>query len=130
MDIYDHECEAGDDLCDLCMSSGVNVDRTTHCGKTIGIECGCDERNPEGKCGNPECEDCYGPREPEEGDYVTEDHIKFYEVGNTNRKPAFVASEDGDYKKELREHFEEIKWFPSVWFVSDHGNCHLLDMGE
>jgi hypothetical protein len=47
-----------DDLCDLCMSSGVNVARTTYCGKTIGIECGCDESHPEGTCGDPSCEDC------------------------------------------------------------------------
>lgn len=47
-----------DDLCDLCMSSGVNVDRTTFCGKTIGIECGCEEANEDGKCGDPDCEEC------------------------------------------------------------------------
>ncbi len=40
------------------MTSQVSVDRTTYCGKTIGIECGCDERHPEGFCGNPDCEDC------------------------------------------------------------------------
>lgn len=45
------------DLCDLCQSSGVNVDRTTHCGKTIGIECGCDEIC-NGTCGDPDCEEC------------------------------------------------------------------------
>jgi hypothetical protein len=48
---------AGDDLCDLCMSSGVNVSRTTYCGKTIGIECGCEETN-NGTCGNEDCEEC------------------------------------------------------------------------
>lgn len=49
---------AGDDLCDLCFSSGVNADRTTPCGKTIGIECGCDKDNPDGECGDPECAEC------------------------------------------------------------------------
>lgn len=48
---------SGDDLCDLCMSSGVNVDRTTYCGKTIGIECGCEETS-DGTCGNTDCEEC------------------------------------------------------------------------
>jgi hypothetical protein len=47
-----------DDLCDLCMSSRVSVERTTWCGKTIGIECGCDERNEDGICGDPDCEEC------------------------------------------------------------------------
>lgn len=50
----DIEEEPGDDLCDLCMWSGVNVDRTTWCGKTIGIECGCDEECEDGKCGDEE----------------------------------------------------------------------------
>ena len=47
-----------DDLCDLCMSSDVNVERTTYCGKTIGIECGCDAENLSGKCNRPDCETC------------------------------------------------------------------------
>lgn len=47
-----------DDLCDLCMSSGVNVNQTTYCGKTIGIECGCDESNDDGKCNDLDCEEC------------------------------------------------------------------------
>jgi hypothetical protein len=58
--------EEGDDLCDLCdlcMSSGVNVARTTYCGKTIGIECGCDESNEDGTCGNPACEECQKGKE-------------------------------------------------------------------
>jgi len=47
-----------DDLCDLCMASGVTVERTTYCGKTIGIECGCDERDESGTCGVADCEEC------------------------------------------------------------------------
>ena len=50
--------EDGDDVCDLCHSSNVNAERTTPCGKTIGIECGCDEANPEGTCGDENCEAC------------------------------------------------------------------------
>lgn len=47
-----------EDLCDLCFSSGVNVERTTYCGKTIGIECGCDESHEDGTCDDSECEEC------------------------------------------------------------------------
>lgn len=61
--------DKGDDLCDLCMQSGVTSDRTTYCGKTIGIECGCDEENEDGKCGNPDCEECKrGNADDEEDD--------------------------------------------------------------
>ncbi len=51
----------GDDYCDLCMTSGVNAERTTHCGKTIGIECGCDNSHPDGCCDDAACEDCKRP---------------------------------------------------------------------
>ena len=53
----DSEEGEGDDLCDLCMTSGVQSYRTTHCGKTIGVECGC-ESTCDGTCGNPDCEEC------------------------------------------------------------------------
>ena len=46
------------DLCDLCLTAGVSVDRTTWCGKTIGIECECDANNKDGICGDPDCEEC------------------------------------------------------------------------
>jgi len=54
----DDDETAGDDLCDLCMSSGVHSGRTTYCGKTIGIECGCDGENESGICGDEKCEQC------------------------------------------------------------------------
>ncbi len=47
----------GDDVCDLCMSSEVSVERTTWCSKTIGVECGC-EATCDGTCGNDDCIDC------------------------------------------------------------------------
>lgn len=47
-----------DDVCDLCFSSSVSVTRTTRCGKTIGVECGCEESNENGVCGLPGCPEC------------------------------------------------------------------------
>lgn len=47
-----------DDLCDLCHCSMVTVERTTYCGLTIGVECGCDDDNPDGICGRADCEEC------------------------------------------------------------------------
>ena len=55
-DYTESEQEEGDELCDLCNMAGVTVSRTTPCGKTIGIECGCDESRDD--CGNPDCEEC------------------------------------------------------------------------
>lgn len=51
--------EAGDDLCDMCNTSGVTSSRTTYCGKTIGNECGCSEDNEDGVCNDDDCEDCH-----------------------------------------------------------------------
>lgn len=57
-----------DDLCDICFSSGVTVNRTTYCGKTIGIECGCDE-SCEGTCGDADCAQCKaGKKEGSKGE--------------------------------------------------------------
>lgn len=57
-DLDKEDEEEGDDLCDLCMSSGVTVERTTPCGKTIGVGCGCDETHAEGTCNDTDCEQC------------------------------------------------------------------------
>jgi hypothetical protein len=46
------------DMCDLCYTTEVTAHRTTPCGKVIGIDCGCDEANKAGVCGDEECEDC------------------------------------------------------------------------
>lgn len=52
--------DVGDDMCDLCMTSEVNVARTTYCGKTIGIECGCEgaAEYMDGTCGDSDCDRC------------------------------------------------------------------------
>ncbi len=49
---------AADDVCDLCTNADVSVSRTTHCGKRIGVECGCDESHAEGLCDDGNCETC------------------------------------------------------------------------
>jgi hypothetical protein len=54
----DEDETEGDDLCDLCFTSGVNASRTTFCGKTIGIECGCNVSPDDGTCSNPGCAAC------------------------------------------------------------------------
>lgn len=57
--------DSPDDLCDLCMTSGVTVDRTTYCGLTIGIECGCED-DCDGTCYDESCEECGKAIEEEE----------------------------------------------------------------
>lgn len=51
--------EDPDDLCDLCMTSGVRASRVTYCGKTIGVECGCDAETQDGACRDETCVRCH-----------------------------------------------------------------------
>lgn len=62
--------------------------------------------------------------EPCEGDYSTEDHCKFYQYG----KLVLDLDEDEDHKEKVKEHMEANKFWPNVWFISDHGNAHIMEL--
>lgn len=64
--------------------------------------------------------------EPEEGDYFTEDHGRFYQYG----KVVVEVDKDDDWRPAVRKHMEQEKFYPNVWFVSDHGNYHLMSCGD
>lgn len=94
------------------------------------------------------------PSEPSEGDITTEDHLVFYQDGRQvlarNTGPAYgelgerwsfrVLSgragpwadlgEYGDnHVAALRAYMAATNYFPNCWFISDHGNAHLMDLG-
>ncbi len=69
-----------DDLCDLCMCSRVSVERTTYCGKTIGIECGCDEANENGICDDPDCGECQEEMRPDDQPSEREEFLNEQEI--------------------------------------------------
>lgn len=82
--------------------------------------------------------------EPEEDDLRTDDHVNFYQNGKrvltlqVREKPRRVGeswptrdAEEGELSdeqiwKQLREYMERTGFFPNVWWISDHGNAHLL----
>jgi len=66
------------------------------------------------------------PFEPDEDDLTTEDHQVFYSGG----KEAFRVSKGEDWRPTARAWMDREGFFPNVWFVSDHGNAHLLSMSE
>jgi hypothetical protein len=74
--------------------------------------------------------------EPCEGDLVTEDHLRFYTVGGSYRWPLSLAhpdvtvEEDEDCQEVVKAYMDKQSFWPNVWFVSDHGNWHLLTLGE
>jgi len=89
------------------------------------------------------------PSEPEEGDITTEDHETFYQYGNVVIENArgrndFDASETWYLRingrqititaktpeQAVRQYMERSQFWPNCWFISDHGNAHLMDLSE
>lgn len=96
------------------------------------------------------------PTEPQEDDITTTDHETFYQNG----KPvlwltAYGVSDDYDRVLEkgnrwvlalnngtqitilaktceqaVRQYMERSQFWPNVWFISDHGNAHLMTLTE
>lgn len=92
-------------------------------------------------CDEVFCDNCYDtalgdgcqshdtPTEPDEDDLVTDDHVHFY----ANGKLELTVPADAT----TRQMWEEIdqwmgreQFFPNVWFISDHGNAHLMERPE
>ncbi len=66
---------------------------------------------------------------PEEGDYQTSDHSKFYQYGKLVLTVDADAS-SGEMWQAIKSHMEASQYWPNVWFISDHGNCHLMSEEE
>lgn len=65
---------------------------------------------------------------PDESDLITEDHSRFYQNG----KLAFVVDPDASHLEmslQIGHHMKKTSYWPNVWFVSDHGNYHLITLG-
>ena len=85
---------------------------------------------------------------PTEGDWTTEDGVRFYEVGSPRGEPIFVAqvrwpprsvgeswgtreAKPGEVsratlRQQIVEAMRSQNFYPNVWVVSDHGNAHLM----
>lgn len=59
------------------------------------------------------------PNQPDEDDVVTEDHENWFQSG----KLYFTGDEKG-----LAAKMEQDQFWPNVWFISDHGNAHLITL--
>jgi hypothetical protein len=74
--------------------------------------------------------------EPCEGDLVTEDHVTFYTISGSYRwplklqRPDLTVAEDEDWQVVVRASMDKTQFWPNVWFVSDHGNWHLLTLQD
>ena len=66
----------------------------------------------------------------EVGDLITEDWQTFREVGGS-RWPVLRFSEELEWSelcKLIQLYFDEQQFWPNVWWISDHGNAHLLNI--
>lgn len=90
------------------------------------------------------------PTEPEEGDITTTDHKTFYQYGRKvleragtlrgddaaqwygyDARTSFALGTFGnDHCAALRAYMARVQYWPNVWFCSDHGNWHLMDLSE
>lgn len=61
----------------------------------------------------------------EEGDYVTDDHRRFFQYGEL----VVEVPEDEDWEPHVKAHMDSQEFWPNVWFISDHGNTVLLSIG-
>ena len=86
------------------------------CGVKIGPSPGGEEDDVD-----PEAE----PEEPEEGDLVTEDNQHFYQDGKMVLDVGPDASTQTVWR-ELNRHMDKEKFYPNVWWISDHGNWHRM----
>ncbi len=65
--------------------------------------------------------------EPEEGDYVTVDHRSFRVGSRTLVLPDGLST--GEMWAALDADMAGEGFWPGVWFLSDHGNYHLMVRG-
>lgn len=65
------------------------------------------------------------PQEPEEGDLITYDHREIYQDGRL-----VLETTPETFERDVRAFMDREQFWPDVWFISDHGNAHLLSLGE
>ena len=61
---------------------------------------------------------------PDEDDWITEDHRRFYSGGKLQCE--VPDNPNASVWPHLRRCMERQSFYPNVWFQSDHGNLHLM----
>ncbi len=62
---------------------------------------------------------------PEEDDITTSDHSRFYQNGRLVIRLDRDVSETSMWRH-IENYMKKSKFYPNVWFISDHGNAHLM----
>ena len=63
--------------------------------------------------------------EPEEGDWTTEDHRRFYSYG---KLVLALPADTGECEMwaAIEARMKKDGFWPNTWFISDHGNAHIM----
>lgn len=138
-DCYDALREATDNLKTLMRFATRHEQEVAKAYWLAGLEMGLDDNHDYvgNNCGNllelvhkyegdAEDEEEEETDGPQEGDITTTDHKKFYQDG----KLVLTLPEDADHCAALTIYMKDNNFFPSVWFISDHGNAHLIEIPE
>jgi|SRR5947209_3115840 len=65
--------------------------------------------------------------EPSEEDLVTADYRHWYSPGYHRVQ---VETDPENWREEILAYMERQGFWPDCWFISDHGNAHLLSWDE
>jgi hypothetical protein len=68
---------------------------------------------------------------PGEGDITSADHVHWFQDEKeilSTADPADPHTPADDWKVQLRAYMNRQQFWPSVWWISDHGNAHRIDM--
>jgi hypothetical protein len=68
------------------------------------------------------------PTEPEEEDLITSDHRHFFYIGSFHRGAVVSVPEGEDWRPHILAFMQTEQFYPNVWFISDHGNSHILSL--
>lgn len=120
--------------CIVDVTAEHTCERCGTCGEVLSEE----ERDADAAM----CESCWRQEnEPQDGDITTEDHRTFYQDGKRvleldetpsgryviigHRGPIFNTVEAA-----IRAYMDRVQYWPNVWWISDHGNAHRIDLTE
>jgi hypothetical protein len=62
---------------------------------------------------------------PDDEDLVTENHKTVYSAGKL-----VLTTTPEHFIRDVNRWMEKNGFYPNVWFISDHGNAHLIDVTE
>jgi hypothetical protein len=65
------------------------------------------------------------PIVPDDEDLVTENHKTVYSAGKL-----VLTTTPEHFIRDVNRWMEKNGFYPNVWFISDHGNAHLIDVTE